>query len=57
MQEANMRIDTRNDLTIQLKHETQHTMRRRMLRSEIDGKIAKILFVHCVASGRIANSE
>ncbi len=40
MQQADMRIDALDDLAVELQHETQHAVRRRMLRTEIDGEIA-----------------
>src|SRR6476660_6209162 len=46
MQQADMRIDTRDDFTVEFQHQTQYAVRRRMLRPEIDGEIAEILFVH-----------
>ena len=36
MQQADMRIDARDDFAVQLQHQAQHAMRRRMLRPEID---------------------
>ena len=41
-----MRIDPRDHLAVELQHQTQHAVRRRMLRPEIDGEIAEVLFVH-----------
>ena len=41
MQKADMRIDAFDHLTVKLEHETQHAMRRRMLRSEIDGEVSR----------------
>src|SRR5579862_2940955 len=40
MEEADMRIDALDDLAVELKHKTQHTMRRRMLRPEVDRKVS-----------------
>jgi hypothetical protein len=40
MQEANVRIDTLDDLAVQFQYEPQNTMGRRMLRAKIDRKIA-----------------
>ena len=36
-----MGIDALHDLAIELQHQTQHAVRRRMLRPEIDGEIAQ----------------
>ncbi len=46
MKQADMRIDARDHFAVELQHQTQHAVRGRMLRSEVDGKIAKVLFVH-----------
>ena len=46
MQQADMRIDARNDFAVEFQHQTQHAVRRRMLRSEVDGEVAKVLFGH-----------
>ena len=40
MQQPDMRIDALDDLAVELQHQAQHAMRRRMLRPEIDGEIA-----------------
>src|SRR5215468_4388564 len=40
MQEPDMRIDAIDHLAVKFQHEAQHAMRRRMLRPEVDGKIA-----------------
>ena len=39
MQQADMRIDTLHHFTIQLQHQAQHAMGRRMLRTEVDREI------------------
>ena len=53
-----MRIDARDDFAVELQHQTQHAVRRRMLRPEVDGEIAEVLFVHGqLRFRRIANSE
>ena len=51
MQQADMRIDPFHHLAVQLQHETQHAMRRRMLRTEIDREVAecRALLVHARA--------
>jgi hypothetical protein len=36
-----MRIDALHNLAIELEHKAQYAVRRRMLRSEIDGKVAQ----------------
>ena len=47
VKQADMRIDTGDDLAIKLEHEAQHAMRRRMLRSEVDLEGALVgLFGH-----------
>src|SRR5262249_14892508 len=40
MQKPDMRIDALDHLAVELEHQTQHAMRRRMLRPEIDREIA-----------------
>ena len=40
MQQADMRIDALDHFAVELQHEAQHAVRRRMLRPEIDGEIA-----------------
>jgi hypothetical protein len=46
MKQANMRIDALDHLAIELQHEAQHAVRRRMLRAEIDREVAEIAFAH-----------
>src|SRR5438067_5737980 len=46
VQQADMGIDALYDFAVELEHETQHSVRRRMLRPEIDGEIAKRCLVH-----------
>ncbi len=41
-----MRIDALNNLTVEFQHQTQHPMRRRVLRSEVDGEVAEGRLVH-----------
>jgi hypothetical protein len=36
MQESDVRIDPFHHLAVQLQHETQHAVRRRVLRPEVD---------------------
>lgn len=51
MKQADMRIDALDHFTVELQHEAQHAVRRRMLRTEVDSEVAKILFVHDQAFG------
>jgi hypothetical protein len=46
VQEPDMRIDALDDLAVQLEHQAQHAVRRRMLRPEIDGEVADFGFGH-----------
>ena len=41
-----MRIDALDHLAVELEHQPQHAVRRRMLRPEIDGEIADCGFGH-----------
>jgi hypothetical protein len=41
-----MRIDARNDLAVELEHEAQNAVGRRVLGPEIDGEIADSSFGH-----------
>ena len=41
MQQPDMRIDALDDLAVELQHEPQHAVRRRMLRPEVDGEVAE----------------
>ncbi len=41
-----MRIDARDHFAVELQHQAQHAVRSRMLRAEIDGEVAEVLFVH-----------
>ena len=52
MQQADMRIDALDDLAVELQHQAQHAMRRRMLRPEIDGEVADVGFGHVHRSSR-----
>ena len=45
MQQADMRIDARDDLAVQLQHKAQHAVRCRVLRAEIDREIAHVRVV------------
>ena len=51
-----MRIDARDHLAVELQHQAQHAVRRRMLRSEVDGEVAKVLLVHGQAFGSAFSS-
>ena len=46
MQQADVRIDARDDLAVQLQHEAQHAVRGRMLRAEVDVEVADFGFWH-----------
>ena len=41
VQQPDMRIDALDDLAVELQHQAQHAVRRRVLRPEIDGEIAQ----------------
>ena len=41
-----MRIDALHNLAIELEHKTQYAVRRRVLRSEIDGEVARRSLTH-----------
>ena len=41
-----MRIDALDHLAVELEHQAQHAVRRRMLRAEIDGEVADVGFSH-----------
>ena len=43
VQEADVRIDALDDLAVELHHEAQNPMRRRVLRPEVHGEVAEIL--------------
>ena len=46
MEKPDMRIDALHNLAIELEHQAQHAVRRRVLRSEIDGEVAQLSLVH-----------
>ena len=46
MQQADMRIDALDHFAIELEHEAQHAMRRRMLRPKVDVEITNFGFGH-----------
>ena len=42
MQEADVRIGALDDLAVELEHQAQHAVRRRMLRPEIHGVVTNL---------------
>jgi hypothetical protein len=44
VQQADMRIDALDDLAVELQHQAQHAVRRRVLRAEVDVEVADVLF-------------
>ena len=46
IQKADVWIDALHDLAIQLQHQAQHAVRRRMLRAEIEMELAKLCLWH-----------
>ena len=46
VQQPDMRIDALDHFAVELEHEPQHAVRRRMLRAEIDGEVAAVRFGH-----------
>jgi hypothetical protein len=46
MEKTDMRIDALHNLAIEFEHKAQYAMRRRVLRSEIDGEVAQRSLVH-----------
>jgi hypothetical protein len=60
MQKSDMRIDPFDDFAIQLEHQSQHTMRRRVLRAEVNGEVA-LAGAHthdrAISPPRMANGE
>ena len=51
MEKPDMRIDALHNLAIELEHKAQYAVRRRVLRSEIDGEVAR----RCLAHGGPTN--
>jgi hypothetical protein len=41
VEESDMRIDALHDLAVELQHEPQHTVRRRVLGPEVEGEVAQ----------------
>lgn len=41
-QQSDMGIDARGDLAVELEHEPQHAIGRRMLRTEIDAEVLRL---------------
>jgi hypothetical protein len=48
VQEADVRIDALDHLAVQLQHQAQHTVRRRMLGTEVDVELADVCLWHGV---------
>ena len=46
VQKADMRIDALDDFAVELEHQAQHAVRRRVLRPEIDVEISNVMLVH-----------
>src|SRR5262249_8657249 len=46
MKQADVRIDALDDFAVEFEDETQHAMRGRMLRPEVDGEVAEATFSH-----------
>ena len=44
VKQADMRVDALDDLAVELEHEAQYAVRRRVLRPEIDGELAVVAF-------------
>jgi hypothetical protein len=46
MKQANMRIDARNDLAVELEHQPEHSVRGGMLGAKIDVELADVCGRH-----------
>jgi hypothetical protein len=46
MEQPDMRIDALHNLAIELEHQAQYPVRRRVLRSEIDGEVPRRSLAH-----------
>src|SRR5262249_52817417 len=46
VEKPDMRIDALDHLAVELQHQAQHAVRRRVLRPEINGEIAQLAFGH-----------
>ncbi len=59
MKQADMRIDALDDFAVELQHEAQHAVRRRMLRPEVDREVAEVLrlFIHGFRPSALAFSS
>ena len=57
MKQPDMRIDALDNLAVELEHEAQHAVRRRMLRPEIDREVADVVLGHWARPERMANGE
>ena len=42
VQEPDVRIDALDHLAVELEHEAEHAVRRRVLRTEVDGELADV---------------
>ncbi|MNK90567.1 hypothetical protein D3C87_1106250 [compost metagenome] len=52
MQKTDMRIDALDDFAVQLQNQTQHAVRGRMFRTEVDREIADVMLSHSSAPPR-----
>src|SRR2546423_168065 len=57
MKQADVRIDALDHFAVEFQHQTQHAVRSRMLRAEIDGEVAEVVFGHRLALRALANGE
>src|ERR1700681_2372656 len=46
VKQADMRVDPRDHFAVELQHQTQHAVRGRMLRAEVDREVAEVVFGH-----------
>ena len=46
VEQPDMRVDPLDDLAVELQHEPEHAVRRRMLRAEIDREVADVVLGH-----------
>jgi hypothetical protein len=53
MQEADMRIDAFDHLAVEFEHESQHAVRRWVLRPEVDQEVAEVRFGHEYGSAAV----
>lgn len=52
MQKTDMRIDTLDDFAVQFQNQTQHAVRGRVFRTEVDREIADVMLSHSSAPPR-----